>query len=56
MPFDSAQAPAALQESALTYVNDNEPGITRRRAGRGFSYRNPDGSLVRDHDTLERIR
>ena len=56
MAFDTAQPPAILAESSLTYVNDNEPGITRRRSGRGFSYRNPDGSLVRDHDTLERIR
>ena len=56
MAFDSARAPAIIEQSSLTYVDDNEPGITRARAGRGFSYRNPDGTLVRDHDTLARIR
>jgi len=32
------------------------PGIGRRRRGRGFSYLDPEGGLVRDEDTLERIR
>lgn len=32
------------------------PGITRRASGRGFSYRNPDGSLVSDPHELDRIR
>jgi DNA topoisomerase I len=39
----------------LVYVSDTERGITRRRAGRGFSYRDPDGGVVRDPDTLARI-
>ena len=56
MAFDTAQVPEVIAQSSLSYVNDNEPGITRRRAGQGFSYRNPDGSLVKDHDTLARIR
>jgi DNA topoisomerase I len=56
MAFDTSRAPELLQDSRLTYVNDNEPGITRKRAGRGFAYRNPDGTLVKDPDTLERIR
>ena len=32
------------------------PGITRRRRGRGFEYRDAGGSLVRDPEVLERIR
>jgi len=33
-----------------------EPGIVRRRRGRGFSYHWPDGRAVRDPVTLRRIR
>lgn len=32
------------------------PGITRRSAGKGFSYVGPDGKTVRDRDTLTRIK
>ncbi|MEH6829992.1 MAG: DNA topoisomerase IB, partial [Sulfitobacter sp.] len=28
----------------LVYVTDSEPGISRRRRGRGFSYIAPDGT------------
>ncbi len=42
--------------AGLRYVNDDEPGISRRRAGRSWSYRAADGSLVRDPGTLARIR
>ncbi|SET24519.1 DNA topoisomerase IB [Nonomuraea wenchangensis] len=34
----------------------SEPGIVRRRRGRGFSYADPDGSPVRDPETLARIK
>ncbi|MFI6316167.1 DNA topoisomerase IB [Nonomuraea sp. NPDC050556] len=34
----------------------DEPGITRRRRGRGFSYHFPDGRKVRDLRILARIR
>ncbi|WP_308126201.1 DNA topoisomerase IB [Nonomuraea ceibae] len=36
--------------------DQNEPGIVRRRRGRGFSYHGPDGEPVRDPATLERIK
>src|SRR4051794_33480854 len=42
--------------AGLRYVTDNRPGITRQRAGKSFTYRTPDGSIVRDKDTLSRIR
>ncbi len=41
-------AALAAEEAGLRYVNDAMPGITRRRQGKGFSYRWPDGSLVSD--------
>lgn len=40
----------------LRYVDDTEPGIRRRRCGSGFAYLLPDGSPVRDPETLARIR
>ena len=44
------------REAGLRYVSDGRPGITRRRSGRGWSYRAPDGTLLRDAKTLARIR
>jgi DNA topoisomerase-1 len=41
--------------AGLQYVTPQEPGITRRRAGRGFVYRDAEGRVVRDSATLERI-
>jgi len=32
------------------------PGIARRRCGAGFTYTAPDGTAVRDPETLERVR
>ncbi len=40
----------------MIHVGDSAPGISRRRAGKGFAYRGPDGSPVRDATTLQRIR
>jgi DNA topoisomerase-1 len=56
MPFDAEKVGTALEQGHLTYVNDNDPGISRRRAGKSFSYRRPDGTLVKDAETLARIR
>src|SRR5207245_7997346 len=41
--------------SGLVYSSDAAPGITRARHGRGFEYRRPNGSSVRDAATLGRI-
>ncbi|MGH8077080.1 MAG: DNA topoisomerase IB [Lysobacter sp.] len=46
----------AASDSGLVYVSDLEPGIRRRRAGKGFSYLDASGKPVRDPDTLARIR
>ena len=40
----------------LRYSTDAEPGVVRRRAGRGFQYRGPAGASIRDAATLARIR
>jgi DNA topoisomerase I len=42
--------------AGLTYVSDTEPGIRRKAAGTGFSYRGLDGKLISDPDALKRIR
>jgi DNA topoisomerase-1 len=49
-PVESAKA------AGLRYVTDAKPGIRRERRGRGFRYTNPDGSPVRDAETLGRVR
>ena len=46
----------AARAAGLRYVSDAMPGITRRRAGKAFSYRRPDGQLIRDRAELVRIR
>jgi DNA topoisomerase-1 len=50
----SPESPSAT--ARLRHSTDRKPGITRRRAGRGFTYGDPDGRRVRDRETLERIR
>ena len=46
----------AAESAGLRYVSDEEPGIRRRKAGKGFSYLKPDGTRVEDAATLDRIR
>jgi len=41
--------------AGLVRVDDRTPGIRRRRCGRGFAYRHPDGRPVRDRAELARI-
>jgi DNA topoisomerase I len=49
-PVESAQA------AGLRYVSDTQPGIRRKRAGKGFAYVGPDGKTIRDAKELARIR
>ncbi|MCC8362482.1 DNA topoisomerase IB [Lysobacter sp. A6] len=46
----------SARNGGLTYVSDTDPGLRRKRAGRGFSYVNARGRVVRDKATLARIR
>jgi DNA topoisomerase-1 len=51
--------PAAHRDAAasgLHYVSPDGPGITRRRAGRGFTYTTPSGRRIRAAAELARIR
>lgn len=44
-----------LSAADLVFVSDCEPGITRRRCGKGFVYRMPDGSIVSEPATKARV-
>ena len=46
----------AAETAGLRYVSDEEPGIRRRRAGKGFYYLDHEGARVGDEATLARIR
>lgn len=46
----------SASHGGLVYVSDDQPGLRRVRAGRGFRYVDPQGHTVRDADTLARIR
>jgi len=58
----TARSIAALDPSTaarlarLHHTTDDKPGITRHKARSGFNYRRPDGSPVRDLETLRRIK
>jgi DNA topoisomerase I len=52
-PEDAAQA---VRAAGLRYVTDSMPGIRRRRAGKGFSYRGSDGRLITSRAELARIK
>ena len=49
-PADSAA------DAGLRYASDAEPGISRRRTGRGFTYTGPGGKRLTDRATLDWIR
>lgn len=49
-PVESAKA------AGLRYVTDDEPGIRRLKRGKGFTYVDPQGNVVRSPKDLERIR
>ena len=49
-PVESAQS------AGLRYVSDAQPGIRRKRAGKGFAYVDSDGKTIRDAEQLAKIR
>ena len=52
-----ACSPDVLVESAgLVYVSDSEPGFQRRRSGRGFTYLDATGQVVRNAALRERFK
>jgi DNA topoisomerase I len=46
----------AARTAGLRYVTDAAPGITRRRSGKGFAYRGPDGEPISERAVLARIK
>jgi DNA topoisomerase-1 len=54
-PADTLDPRAEARAAGLRYVSDDRPGITRSRAGTGFSYRGPDGVPIRAKHELQRI-
>jgi DNA topoisomerase I len=52
---EKAGARPSVEAASLTYVSDAEPGIRRRRAGKGFWYSGPEGDKIGDAETLDRI-
>lgn len=55
MPSQRGGDPAS-SNAGLVHVDDSAPGISRRRAGKGFTYSTASGRTLRDQKTLERIR
>lgn len=53
---DPEAAAQAAASAGLRYVTDAMPGITRKRAGRAFSYRDPQGRVLKERKDLARIR
>jgi DNA topoisomerase I len=49
-PIDSAEA------AGLRYVSDTQPGIRRKKSGKGFTYVGTDGKTIHDSKELARIR
>ena len=43
------------KQANLRYVSDDEPGFTRRRWGRGFTYRDAAGNTVKDKKLRQRF-
>lgn len=53
MPKDPV---ASAKAAGLRYMNDDGPGIRRKKAGKGFSYTGLDGKPIKDQATLNRIK
>ena len=44
-----------MPKSSLVYVDDDLPGITRRKAGRGWAYHAATGERITDRDEIDRL-
>ena len=56
LPPTIIQAKRHARKGGLLYVSDTEPGIRRKRAGKGFHYIGPSRRPITHARTLERIR
>ncbi|MHA6318123.1 DNA topoisomerase IB [Altererythrobacter sp. CAU 1778] len=48
-------ASVAPPSSKLIYIDDSMPGISRKRAGKGWAYYDPQGKLIRDAAEKKRL-
>ena len=46
----------AAEAAGLRYVSDSQPGIRRKKSGKGFTYVGTDGKTIHDSKELARIR
>ncbi|MGH7231228.1 MAG: DNA topoisomerase IB [Nitrospiraceae bacterium] len=53
---DSAKSAKSAKSAGLRYVADTGPGIIRKQTGSGVQYIGVDGQVVRDAETLRRIK
>lgn len=56
IPLVDQEVLAAVRSARLRYVSDTEPGISRRRFGRGFAFYRPDGSHIRNTHERQRLK
>ncbi|MBV9739205.1 MAG: DNA topoisomerase IB [Hyphomicrobiales bacterium] len=56
LTIEADEPRAAAEASGLVYVDEQGPGITRKRKGSAFAYYAPNGRLIRDTALLRRIR
>ena len=55
-PSPDQSSRLAAREAGLRYATDEVPGFSRRRRGKGFSYLDRDGKVIRDPEVVARIR
>src|SRR6202023_2176002 len=55
-PAELADPAESARAAGLRYVSDQGPGIRRKRVGKAFSFIATDGRLVRDRETVRRIK
>lgn len=53
---DATDPRLVAKSVGLRYITDASPGLTRKRAGKHFSYVGLDGKLIHDSKELERIK
>ena len=53
---ETIDAKISAEHAGLRYTNLDTPGITRRKVGKGFSFRSPDGQRVTSPEGIQRIR
>jgi DNA topoisomerase I len=56
MTLDPSASVEAAAAAGLRYVNDESPGIRRKRAGGGFTYVGADGKRITDPAVLLRVK